>query len=489
MDNPPPPLDLRALRRNPPAMAALDLGTNNCRLLVARPTATGFRGGRQLLAHRPPGRGGREQRPAQRAGDRAHGRGAAGLRPHHRAATTSAGCAASRPRPAAAPATASSSSSGSSGSPGSRSRSCRTRRRRCSRCSAACRWSIPRPSTCCWSTSAAAARKCLWLDRGRAAARLLRCVSSLPIGVVALSEAFALEPDAPCSRRWCAGCRRLLVPIEASQGSGAARGRAEPDDRHLGTVTTLAALHLDLRATTAGGSTARCSTRWRSPRRLDAAARHEQCGARGASLHRAGPRRPRGRRLRDPRGGAAQLADRPPAGRRPRPARGHPARADGALARPGAARDPRRRRRAAGGATACVAAISEPWRRSRPSKVRLQARKGRAGELEPLARAPPQRPLRAERARRGLPLAGGLQAARARPEVRAAAAGPAGARPRQRARAAGCRSRPPPAAAWSASICSRWRQSLAARSCRATSSSRRRASACARSPAGRRRWC
>ena len=62
---------------------------------------------------------------------------------------------------------------------------------------------------------------------------------------------------------------------------------------------------------------------------------------------------------------------------------------------------------------------------------------GSAGELEPLARAPHQRPFRAERARPGLPVARRLQAARDRSEVRSSAAGPAGHRPRQRARRLG----------------------------------------------------
>src|SRR5277367_1312911 len=35
--------DARPARRAPPHFAALDLGTNNCRLLIATPTARGFR--------------------------------------------------------------------------------------------------------------------------------------------------------------------------------------------------------------------------------------------------------------------------------------------------------------------------------------------------------------------------------------------------------------------------------------------------------------
>ncbi len=57
--------------------AALDLGTNNCRLLIARPTADGFRvvdAFSRIIRLR---RGRRRVAPHQRGGDRARGRCAA----------------------------------------------------------------------------------------------------------------------------------------------------------------------------------------------------------------------------------------------------------------------------------------------------------------------------------------------------------------------------------------------------------------------------
>ena len=53
-------------RRPQHTYAAIDLGTNNCRLLVARPQPRRLPRHRRLLAHRPPGRGRARQRPALR---------------------------------------------------------------------------------------------------------------------------------------------------------------------------------------------------------------------------------------------------------------------------------------------------------------------------------------------------------------------------------------------------------------------------------------
>ena len=69
-----------------PQFAALDLGTNNCRLLIARPLGRGLSRRRRVLAHRPARRGtGRDRRPL-RGGDGAHPRRAAGLRRQDRRA-------------------------------------------------------------------------------------------------------------------------------------------------------------------------------------------------------------------------------------------------------------------------------------------------------------------------------------------------------------------------------------------------------------------
>ena len=66
--------------------AALDLGTNNCRLLVARAGARRVPRRRRVLAHRPAGRGAGRERRAVRGGDGAHDRGAQGLRRQDRPA-------------------------------------------------------------------------------------------------------------------------------------------------------------------------------------------------------------------------------------------------------------------------------------------------------------------------------------------------------------------------------------------------------------------
>ena len=59
--------------------AALDLGTNNCRLLIARPTADGFRVVDAFSRIIRLGEGLAAIAPHQRGGDRARGRGASGL--------------------------------------------------------------------------------------------------------------------------------------------------------------------------------------------------------------------------------------------------------------------------------------------------------------------------------------------------------------------------------------------------------------------------
>ena len=54
---------------SPPSYAALDLGTNNCRLLIASADRRRLPRGRQLQPHRPSRRGPGQHRPARRGGD------------------------------------------------------------------------------------------------------------------------------------------------------------------------------------------------------------------------------------------------------------------------------------------------------------------------------------------------------------------------------------------------------------------------------------
>jgi exopolyphosphatase/guanosine-5'-triphosphate,3'-diphosphate pyrophosphatase len=93
----------------------------------------------------------------------------------------------------------------------------------------------------------------LWLDRSPGAdpARP-RCVASVPIGVVSLSEAFGSEPDPAAFAAMVQMVADLLAPIELAHGIGAAvRSAASRGGRAQmlgtsGTGTTLAAVLLDL---------------------------------------------------------------------------------------------------------------------------------------------------------------------------------------------------------------------------------------------------
>jgi exopolyphosphatase / guanosine-5'-triphosphate,3'-diphosphate pyrophosphatase len=88
----------------------------------------------------------------------------------------------------------------------------------------------------------------LWLDRspGIGGPRL-RCVASVPIGVVSLSEAFGSEPDPPTFAAMVHKVADLLAPIELAHGIGRAIRGASTQMLHTsGTVTTLAAVLLDL---------------------------------------------------------------------------------------------------------------------------------------------------------------------------------------------------------------------------------------------------
>jgi exopolyphosphatase/guanosine-5'-triphosphate,3'-diphosphate pyrophosphatase len=88
----------------------------------------------------------------------------------------------------------------------------------------------------------------LWLDRSQAGGQaVVRCSHSLAVGVVALSEAFAAEPDSATFEVMVRHVQSLLAPIEARHAIGGhlAGGRSQMLGTS-GTVTTLAALHLDL---------------------------------------------------------------------------------------------------------------------------------------------------------------------------------------------------------------------------------------------------
>jgi exopolyphosphatase/guanosine-5'-triphosphate,3'-diphosphate pyrophosphatase len=88
----------------------------------------------------------------------------------------------------------------------------------------------------------------LWLERGAdGVGGRLRCATSLPVGVVALSEANAPEPDAVDYEAMVRHVQTLLGPVESAHGlRGAFSGARVQLLGTSGTVTTLAAVLLDL---------------------------------------------------------------------------------------------------------------------------------------------------------------------------------------------------------------------------------------------------
>ncbi len=87
-----------------------------------------------------------------------------------------------------------------------------------------------------------------WLDRSSGeAAGALRCVESLPVGVVSLTEMFSSEPDSATFERMVAHVQAMLAPIEAGHRLTDLKngGRLQMLGTS-GTVTTLAAVLLDL---------------------------------------------------------------------------------------------------------------------------------------------------------------------------------------------------------------------------------------------------
>jgi len=88
----------------------------------------------------------------------------------------------------------------------------------------------------------------VWLDRSPAhAGAPRRAVASVPIGVVSLSEAFTSEPDPATFRAMVQQVKDLLAPIELAHGIASATRTASAQMLGTsGTVTTLAAVLLGL---------------------------------------------------------------------------------------------------------------------------------------------------------------------------------------------------------------------------------------------------
>ena len=87
----------------------------------------------------------------------------------------------------------------------------------------------------------------LWMHRQPAGGAVLRCTVSLPVGVVSLTEAFSGEPGEATFEDMVRHVQALLVPIEAAHRIRAALSGARVQMLGTsGTVTTLAAFHLNL---------------------------------------------------------------------------------------------------------------------------------------------------------------------------------------------------------------------------------------------------
>ena len=323
--------------------AALDLGTNNCRLLIARPTARRLSRRRRVLPHHPPRRRRCRFAADQRGGDCARGRGAAGLprqdaraRRHARAAHRHRGLPRGRerrgvPRPRRRRGRRSNSKSSIRATEARLAAAGCTRAVRSGR-SAASSCSISAAALPSWCGSAG--------RTGAAADRRWPSIvgwASLPVGVVTLAERYggtAVPRDVYDA---------MVDEVAASVEKFAVAHRGDLADFHMlgtsGTVTTIAGVYLRLKRY----DRRRVDGCWLSDgevsRVVGRAHGHELRRACGQSLHRRRARRPGARRLRHPRRHPPRLSLRTPARCRSRPARGH------------ARRDDARRRRVGPGLT------------------------------------------------------------------------------------------------------------------------------------------
>ena len=235
----------RSRRHRPPFYGALDLGTNNCRLLVADAARPRLPRRRCLLAHRAARRGHR-----RRAAASARRRWTAPSRRSRSAATSSPTATSPRARLIATEACRARRQRrrlrrrGCATRPASASRSSRARPRRGSRSPAAPRWSIRHAGGVILFDIGGGSSELVWIDlagRPTAAAGGWPTASanwvSLPVGVVNAQRA----PWRPRRRRRAMfeamvdevtrDARRLPRRRRARRGR---RGRRRPHARHLG---------------------------------------------------------------------------------------------------------------------------------------------------------------------------------------------------------------------------------------------------------------
>ena len=327
-------------------------GRTRCRMLIAQPKGTQFHGHRQLLQVGPawPGAGGLGAAVARLDG--ADRPGAAGLPAQAGPSTTSRGCALSRPRPAAAPATAAHFIA-----PGPRETGLRARDHPARGRGPAGRHLLraagqPRGPSSCWSSISAAARPsssgstssgvapkraaardhapARRLPAGRAARRGARVVDwiSVPLGVATLRDQFDdVEDDGARFALMCwffeenlADFAPLRRPSSRARGSRSSAPRARsPRSRPLPRPAALRP-HQGGRAADDLGPDRPRHPRPTSRSAPRGAATDPRIGARPPCADHVG----RG----DPAGADAGLADRPAVGGGSRPARGAALRAD-----------------------------------------------------------------------------------------------------------------------------------------------------------------
>ena len=167
----------------------------------------------------------------------------------------------------------------------------------------------------------------IWLDFDGGAARgtnRVKAWESLRLGVVSLAETFGgVDVSDEAFAAMTAYVSEALAPFVAKVANETRCARF-----HLlgtsGTVTTIAGVHLNLRALRPARGR-RPLARPGGGRRGDRpAARHELRRARRQRLHRPRARRSGARRLRHSRGDPLAFSGRAAAHRRPGPARGHP---------------------------------------------------------------------------------------------------------------------------------------------------------------------
>ncbi len=277
------------LERRSDVYAALDLGTNNCRLLVARAGYEGFRVVDGIFANRPPRRGAGDFRFAERGL-----RSAAPSRPS-RSAATRWRCAASparaslRPRPAAPPRMALTSSIASKRKPALPSRSWIAKPRRAFAAAGCASLADPK------AADIVLFRYRRRLDRGCLAAgraffrgnhaRAHPRLGQLPFGVVTLADRYGgVEVSDAIYGSMVEEVGKAMEGFRA-KAAHVVRSTGFHMLGTSGTVTTIAGVHLALSVMIAAASMVSGCRRPKSMRACPYP-RHEFCRARRECLHR-----------------------------------------------------------------------------------------------------------------------------------------------------------------------------------------------------------